>query len=76
MAEKKMVNIYIPKDKEYTDEKAKRVYINDKCYSIPVGKNVEVPVEVAQILTDWMENLDRIDEEREERIKELEDQTK
>lgn len=72
MADKK-VNIYIPKEAVGSDEKMKKVYINDVMYAIPVGKNIEVPEPVAQVITNWLENLTRIEEEREERLADLEE---
>jgi hypothetical protein len=67
----KMVNIYIPKEAVDSNEKTKKVFINDKMYSVPVGKNVEVPEQVAEVLLPWLENLSRMEEEREARMEEL-----
>ena len=72
MAEKK-VNIYIPREAVGSDEKMKKVYINDVMYCIPVGKNVEVPESVAKIITEWLETMNKIEEERENRLSNMED---
>lgn len=68
-----MKNIYIPKEAVGSDEKMKKVYINDVMYCIPVGKNIEVSDEVADVVTNWLENLNKIEEEREERLSKMEE---
>lgn len=66
-----MAKIFIPKDAIESNEKAKKVIINGKMYSVPVGKSVEVPDEVATVITDWLENLAKVESEREERLENL-----
>lgn len=73
MAEEKTVNIYIPKEYVGDGETMKKVYINDKPYFVPVATNIAVPENVANVLIEWMDNLKRIDDEREARIEALKD---
>lgn len=66
-----MAKIMISKDNVSSNEKAKKVFVNGKMYSVPVGKYVEVPDDVAEVVTVWLENLAKVEEEREERMENL-----
>ena len=71
-----MVNVYIPREAMNSNEDAKKVFINDVMYSVPVGKNVEVPASVAKVITDWLDKQNAYDEERKARMEELNKKTK
>ena len=66
-----MVNVYIPREAMNSNEDAKKVFINDVMYSVPVGKNVPVPASVAKIITDWLDKQTAYEEERKARMEEL-----
>ena len=71
-----MVNVYIPREAMNSNEDAKKVFINDVMYSVPVGKNVSVPASVAKIITEWLDKENALIAEREARMKELNEKMK
>lgn len=73
MAEGKKVSIYIPKDVVSSTEKTKKVFINDEMFLVPIGKTIEVPETVANVIREWLDNLSKIESDREERMEKIDE---
>lgn len=64
----KTTKVFIPKDRRNKGDETELVYINNTPYQIRKGEWVEVPVEVAEVLSNRDKALDKADSYAEEQL--------